>query len=323
MLAALALAAAWARGDEVIREQDDAGRVRVIREVAEDAAGNCVNHGLWQMLSPDGAFVAEGTYKMGLRHGAWRRWLAGADASPALAESLRGFEAPFLSQASFVAGAMTGAWTISDAHGRKCLSIELQGGVREGELQTWSPAGEVLRRETYRRGRLDGAAFAVGDADGRLIHAATWLDGHRLVRSVAYHEGPAVQKRSEGEYLIGPQTTVAADDFWLARLADFHYGRECLPHGPWRQWHANGQLAAEGRYVWGRPMGDFLWRHPNGQKAVAGAYAADGGPKGEWRWWNAEGAQLAARTIGVTGPGGAPAAQTARKTPGGAATTRR
>jgi hypothetical protein len=109
---------------------------------------------------------------------------------------------------------------------------------------------------------------------------------------------------------------VAVDDFWATRPAEYRYGNECLPHGEWHQWYASGQLAAEGRYDWGRPMGEFTWRHANGQKAVVGSYAEGGLAAGSWRWWNEEGTQVAARTIGAAvpaGPAGVPAVQTAQR----------
>ncbi len=289
------------RAGEVIREQDAAGQVRVVREVAEDAAGNCVNHGLWQLRAENGTLAAEGRYAMGRRTGAWRCWLAAPDIPPALQKTLTGFELPFLSEAHYAAGVMHGAWTITDARGRSCFSVELDHGVRQGDVVAWAPSGQIVRRETYDRGMLNGRVMTWDDAEQQLTHSATWINGHHLVRSVAYYDGPDAGRRAEGDYLVGPQTASTADDFWTTRIAEYCDGQACLPHGAWRHWHPSGQLAVEGRYDWGRPAGDFLWRHPNGQKAAAGSYAADGRPSGVWRWWNAEGAQLAAIAPGGVG----------------------
>ena len=287
------------RAGEVIREQGAAGQVCVVREVTEDAAGNCVNHGLWQSRTADGSLAAEGRYDMGRRTGTWRRWLAAADIPPGLQSTLAGFELPYISEANHADGVVNGAWTITDARGRKCLSVELVNGVRDGEFGVWAPTGQIVRLETYHRGVLDGRVLVWNDAEQHLAHTATWLKGYHLVRSVAYYEGQDAQRRAEGDYLLGPQTVAMPDDFWTTRVAEHRSGQACLPHGEWRHWHAGGQIAAEGRYNWGRPAGEFVWRHPNGQKAAAGSYAADGRPVGAWRWWDPEGAQVAAIAIGL------------------------
>jgi antitoxin component YwqK of YwqJK toxin-antitoxin module len=281
---------------EVIRQQDAAGHVRVVREVAEDAGGNCVNHGLWQEFAVDGRLVAEGHYDMGRRTGAWRRWLDATAEAPSLAPTLEGFIAPFVSEAEFAAGQLHGQWLVSDALGRPCLAITFAGGERHGDLQQWNPDGRLVCRETYRHGLLDGETFDRDAAEQRLTHAANYVRGYRVVRGTAYLADGSGRRRCEGDFLVGPQTVAAADDFWESRLAEFAHGDECIPHGLWRHWHPKGQLAASGRYEWGRPEGDFVWRHDNGQKAAAGSYAA-GQPSGAWRWWNADGLQTAARTL--------------------------
>lgn len=280
---------------EVIRELDPAGQVRVVREVAEDAAGNCVNHGVWQLQGPDGALAAEGQYKMGRRSGAWRRWITAAEAPPELASLAEGFEYPLLSRATFNDDQITGAWTIVDLRGRRLLSMDLVRGVRHGELRRWRAAGQLSHVENYVDGKLDGRVMTWAEAEHQLVHAATWVGGYRLVGAVSYHDDPAKSKASEGAYLLGPHVLTAPDDFWTSRLAKSTHGDKCLPHGLWRQWRPGGQLAAEGRYHWGRPAGKFTWRHANGQKAVQGEYDAAGQPAGAWRWWDAGGTQIAAR----------------------------
>jgi hypothetical protein len=297
-LAAVVLfAAQHGRAAEVIREQDSAGQVRVVREVAEDATGNCVNHGLWQLRRPDGQLAAEGHYEYGLRTGVWRRWLAAADIPKDAASHFVGFELPLTSQAEYAAGMMVGTWAITDARGRTCLSIHLDRGQRHGEACWWLPQGTLVRRESYNHGRLDGEIFAWNAVRQTSEHRATWVDGFHLVRSIAYYPAPSPDRRAEGDFLLGPQLVTSADDFWTTHLAEHQFGQECIPHGVWKHWHPGGQLAAEGRYAWGRPVGEFTWRHLNGQKAAVGVYADEGQPTGLWRWWNPDGAHLAAVSL--------------------------
>jgi antitoxin component YwqK of YwqJK toxin-antitoxin module len=282
---------------EVLREQDAAGRVRVVREVSEDAAGNCVNHGLWHLRGPDGQLAAEGRYELGLRTSIWRRWLSSDDIPMESTSQFVGFQLPLTSQAEYAGGVMVGTWAITDARGRTCTSIQLDRGTRHGDACWWSPAGTLVRRENFKHGRLDGEVYAWNQSTQTLEHAATWVDGCRLVRSIDYYPAPSSDRRAEGDFLLGPQLVTLPDDFWETRLAQHRFGQECIPHGHWKHWHPGGQVAAEGRYAWGRPVGEFTWRHANGQKLAVGSYADDGRPAGVWRWWNPEGAHLAAVSL--------------------------
>jgi antitoxin component YwqK of YwqJK toxin-antitoxin module len=294
--ALVSLSASTAVGGETLREVDAFGRVRVVREVVEDARGNCVNHGSWQLVDERGRVGGGGQYDMGRRVGVWRRDLTAADVTPDLAPLVAGFDAPFVSTANYQAGQLSGPWTIADARGRVCVTIQFAAGVRHGDLHAWAPSGHLVLSEHYEHGQLDGAALVWSAAEGRLVHAATWVKGYRLVRSVALHEGPITAPRSEGEYLLGPRTATTLDDAWTGRLAAYQTGEQCLPHGQWQAWFPGGQLAAAGRYDWGRPAGEFVWRHANGQKAAAGGYDGAGRPAGVWRWWNADGVQVAVRS---------------------------
>lgn len=286
-----------ARAGDVIRETDATGRVRVIREVAEDACGNCVNHGLWRLTDAAGQVMGGGRYDMGQRTGEWHRWLHATDLAPEQSRELSGFESPFLSRATFVNGKLSGEWMISDARGRMSRSIAFVDGVRQGEFRTWAPTGQLVHVEPYFDGRLEGRSLVWSEVEHKLVHEATWVRGYRLIRSVARFDGRPETPKSEGDYLIGPTTPRGADDFWNGRPALANVGVECIPHGSWRGWFPNGQLAAEGRYAWGRPVGQFAWRYPNGQKAAAGAYDATGLPTDTWRWWTVDGLQAAVRSV--------------------------
>src|ERR1700752_3846408 len=56
---------------EVFCERYSDGKAKVEREVTTDADGNYVNHGRWRTWDRAGKLVAEGSYDMGQRSGAW------------------------------------------------------------------------------------------------------------------------------------------------------------------------------------------------------------------------------------------------------------
>jgi antitoxin component YwqK of YwqJK toxin-antitoxin module len=314
----IALAPAACAG-ETLREVDAFGRVRVVRDVVEDARGNCVNHGAWQLIDDHGRVCGGGQYDMGRRVGVWRRDVTPAEVTPELAPLIAGFDAPFVSTVTYAGGQLSGPWTIADARGRVCFTVHFAGGVRHGDLHAWAPTGELVLSEQYDHGRLDGAALVWSATQGRLVHAATWVQGFRLVRSVALQSGPNAAPRAEGEYLLGPRTATSPDDPWTGRLAAYQSGGQCLPHGQWQAWFPGGQLAAAGRYDGGRPAGEFVWRHANGQKAAAGGYDGAGRPAGVWRWWNADGVQVAVRSPADGAMGPAPQVAQRATTPQAAA----
>jgi hypothetical protein len=76
------------------------------------------------------------------------------------------------------------------------------------------------------------------------------------------------------------------------RDADGSITQACLvggvADGPYLQWHAHGQKAAEGSFVAGKRDGPWVWWHPDGRIATRGAYAQDV-ETGEWVWWHPNG----------------------------------
>jgi hypothetical protein len=58
--------------------------------------------------------------------------------------------------------------------------------------------------------------------------------------------------------------------------------------GRFVQWHANGQKAAEGRYVDGQRDGAWAWWHPSGKLAARGRFS-HGSEVGIWNWWHPNG----------------------------------
>src|SRR5262245_17826729 len=58
---------------DVVRERYASQAVKVERSITQDANLNFVNHGPWTMWDPAGNLIAQGEYRFGKRHGAWKR----------------------------------------------------------------------------------------------------------------------------------------------------------------------------------------------------------------------------------------------------------
>jgi antitoxin component YwqK of YwqJK toxin-antitoxin module len=67
-------------------------------------------------------------------------------------------------------------------------------------------------------------------------------------------------------------------------------GSHWIRHGPFLQYHENGQLASEGTFDHGLELGPWRDFHANGQIAAEGEYLY-GKEHGVWRYWSPEGAQ--------------------------------
>ena len=101
---------------ELIVDRHANGQPKTEREVALDHEENFVNHGVMRVYNDRGVFVGGGQYDWGKRHGKWVRIYNDASDAPLLNQvSLRGFQAPYISEATFVSDEVDGAWLIKDA----------------------------------------------------------------------------------------------------------------------------------------------------------------------------------------------------------------
>ena len=101
---------------EVIRERYPNRAVKIEREVTQDDEGNYVNHGSWKTWDLQGSLVAQGRYQHGQRFGVWNRWYRNSDVELLKTSPYSSFRGPFISQASFDSGRLSGKWTIQDSH---------------------------------------------------------------------------------------------------------------------------------------------------------------------------------------------------------------
>lgn len=67
-----------------------------------------------------------------------------------------------------------------------------------------------------------------------------------------------------------------------------------VKHGPWKRYHANGQIFEQGEYVGGEKNGTWITYYPDGQKLEEGSYE-NGEAIGIHRAWLADGTQIVER----------------------------
>jgi antitoxin component YwqK of YwqJK toxin-antitoxin module len=276
---------------ETITERYASGKTKLSREVAMDVDLNFVNHGQFQMFDEAGNVISEGQFEAGQRVGPWTRTYQTED-SPLFAQApYKRFTAPFTSEVTFENGNMQGAWTISDAQGRKVSEIEFVDGLREGKLIYFTTSGKIAREIDFKGGVIDGYDRAYNEA-GEVTAEQQYVDGRMIV--IKGDTYISTKKKTEGAFLY-PRMIVATRDNWFdATLATFSNEEgEPVRHGAFNAWHVNGQPSTKGEYNLGQPVGEFTWWHSNGQVAIRGEFDETGKHNGDWQWWHANGMRAA------------------------------
>jgi len=270
---------------ELVKERYPNGSVKVEREVTQDREGSYVLHGIYRQYDERGALICEGTHEQGEATGTWKRYYAAGSAPLFATSPYKEFQAPFISQASFVNGQLDGKWTITDLKQRKISEIEFADGQRHGKAAWYYPNGTLLSQATYEKGRVHGDVMKWG-ADASLLAKETYTHGRKLAPKVEYYDGE--HKRSEILYLHAPLVVKTFDNFSTASLAVFEQRGADEKYGPFRIWHQNGQLARQGEFRYNLPVGKTTWFYSNGQKQMEGDYV-DGKQDGTWTWWHQNG----------------------------------
>lgn len=270
---------------ELIQERYPTGAIKIEREMTQDAEGNYIRHGNWTLYDTAGNIIARGRYEKGEREGTWTRVYKG-DESPIFAQSpYREYKGPYLSQANFENGRLSGAWIIADAKQHKISEINFENGVRNGLSISWYPSGAKMQEVVYREGLIDGEHLQ-WSTDSKLIAKEEYQAGRKISPKITFFSNG--QKKVEESYLSPAVTIDSGDDWWNAKFSIYAtHGKE-TKHGPSTSWHENGQKRLTGNYENNQPEGKFVWWFPSGQKSMEGVFQ-NGKPVGVWTWWHANG----------------------------------
>lgn len=295
--------------EEIIRERYPKGAVKIERVVRQDRDGNYVQHGPWKMYDERGRLIADGTYFHNQRDGVWRRVFFGPESTLFQSESFRGFQPPFVSEATFERGRLTGDWTLLDAQGKQVFSIALADGKRHGKSTFYYANAQPLAEIHFDQGEMHGGMTTWG-RDGRTFTQKEYVHGRTLETKTERYANK--QPKSQVSWYSPELKQQSADDWWNARLAEYKPVGKPLKHGALTAWHENGQVARQGEYDRDLPVGKTVWWHATGQKSVEGTFEnglacgkwtwwfdsgqkqiqgdfVDGAPRGDWVWWDTNG----------------------------------
>jgi antitoxin component YwqK of YwqJK toxin-antitoxin module len=272
---------------ETVTQRYPDGKIKVEREVGQDAAGNYFSQGTYKFYAPAGEVLMAGEFLNGKQQGKWTQQLA-KDASHLFsAGNDNQWSGPFTSEATFQDGRLHGIWTIKDSHGQNAVQWSFDNGTRSGTWTWWHPNGQKRLEATYVGGILTGDVLE-WDRDGKIVNKNTFVDGKCVIKTVGWYT--LGQKRYEGTYLRCPNMPQATYDWWNSKIATSAIpptGPD-LQHGTWTEWYPNGNKKTEGQYDHGVAAGKFTWWYENGQQQAEGAYEA-GQKTGAWITWHASG----------------------------------
>lgn len=271
---------------EVVRERYPDATIKIEREVALDPQQNYVNHGRWTMWDRSGNTVAEGNYKMGKKHGLWKRTYADEEGKAFEGPLYDGFKRPFRAEIELEDGEPNGTWVVFDAQDRKMVCWEFVYGKRHGKSTWWYSNGAPLREVTFVDDQLDGE-LVDWDQKREIARKVQYVAGRELVKDMQWHNSD--QKRHEG-WVLQSRTIVNPTYDWWNGIVRLPLAKSVPDqrHGKWAYWHANGTRRADGDYFLGQRHGGWTWWYENGQVSAKGSYV-DGNPDGRWGWWYSTG----------------------------------
>ncbi len=270
---------------EVVEERYPDGKIKISREVVQDALGNYLNHGTWKMFNERGGLVIEGQYHRDSRCGVWNRWYAAGELPMLRERPFTDFTPPFISQGTFTNDALHGSWTIYDAKHRKICEIQFENGDRQGRATWYYANGQRMRNLQYENGILHGDATD-WKPDGSVAKVDKYDRGRKQSEQTTYHKGNV--KKTVSQVLEAELHAKTRDDWWKGEFATYEPHGVVTKHGKFYAWHPNGQMMMQGEYKYDLPVGTFTWWYSNGQKSIEGSYE-DGLQEEEWCWWHENG----------------------------------
>jgi antitoxin component YwqK of YwqJK toxin-antitoxin module len=272
---------------EPVTELYPNGKIKIEREVGQDAKGNYVNQGSYRMYDSDGQVIKAGEFLSGKEQGKWTQRFAKDEGQLFSTGQENEFTGPFTSEATFLDGKLHGQWTIKDGSGQQVVEWSFDNGVRSGTWTWWHSNGQKRLEAIYVNGALSGDVQE-WDRDGKSVTQNTYIDGKCLVKTTGWYT--LGQKHFEGYHLRASGMPQPSYDWWSSKVttaAPAPSGPD-QKHGLWTAWYRNGNKQIEAQYDHDVPVGRFTWWYDNGQKEAEGEYEA-GRKVGTWITWHPNG----------------------------------
>jgi len=161
---------------------------------------------------------------------------------------------------------------------------EIKNGLKEGIWKFYYPGGNLMAKETYRDGELNGQTISYFPG-GKISSIENWKEDLQEDSSWYFHPNGRLNRK--GQYEKG-----VYQGFWLTfyptgQLQQSGSYVDGLPSGFYRNWFENGALQEEGTYREGKKEGQFVYYHPNAKDKIQliAVYSLDL-PSGVWIYFD-------------------------------------
>jgi len=195
--------------------------------------------GFWKERLHNGA-LQQGIYQRGLRHGEWNISL----------------DDRLLSAGPYERGKRQGVWKSYYADGSLREEVTYRQDRRDGPVVRWHPGRIKMEQGQYQNDQPHGR-WTYWDATGFRYQQGAFAQGLREGEWTFWHRNGRTFRREQYRRGVqeGPFVEFHPDGVTVAQQGEMRDGQ---PHGPWKQFSADGGLAAEGAYVQG--LRDGVWK---------------------------------------------------------------
>ncbi|HRH34494.1 MAG TPA: toxin-antitoxin system YwqK family antitoxin [Catalimonadaceae bacterium] len=136
---------------------------------------------------------------------------------------------------------------------------KMENGQKVGEWIFYYPDGQLMAREQYKEGMLDGICLAYFP-NGQLASKENWKEDLQEDSSWYYHPNGKIFRK--GIYNDG-----VYQGTWLTFYENGRLQQSCpyldgLPNGFCKNWYETGRLQEIGRYMDGKKSGQFVFYFP-------------------------------------------------------------
>jgi antitoxin component YwqK of YwqJK toxin-antitoxin module len=176
-------------------------------------------------------------------------------------------------------------------------------GHKEGLWETFFVSGVVKWEGTYSDGKREGY-FKTYDEKGSLVTIEKYIndvlqvDAPELAKlevktdyysnGVVKESGPYKNDKPYGTHRMYDESgkEVKADIFDSGRIvAEGILDSTGMQQGDWKEFHENGKIKSEGKYVNGVKVGQWKYYFPDGKMFEIGKYDNKGRQQGKWLWY--------------------------------------
>ncbi len=158
--------------------------------------------------------------------------------------------------------------------------------LRNGYLKEYAPNGNLLNTTKYVAGKVIENAPELAKLDTR----TEYYEGGIIKSSGTYKNG--VPEGTFREFSLEGKITDSKLFKEGVLVAEGIFDEADKEQGPWKEYHPNGQVKAQGEYKDGKRIGEWSFYYPNGKLEQKGNYDKKGQAQNEWKWYYDNGTLL-------------------------------